>query len=719
MVHTMAGFFSRQHITKFLEAWVKLALGRPCPACGSLHRSGGSEYKVQAPIPTFQVSRAAGCKTCRMALDAIDAFEPGWVTAHASGGSITLLLSQESHPLGMQLRENAGSAREFTYLGVYLAADNPIIPRAQLKGPCAYSLDIIPDARSDEAFSRVSQWLGDCLSHHDNCSASTKEHFMPTRLLGLGLVAEEGRALLLATSGLEPDRYACLSYCWGSDLEGVVTTVAANRATHQTSGIPVAALPRTVQDAVLVCLKLGIRYLWVDALCIVQDDAEDWARESVRMCDIYGSSHITIAAHGAASCKDGFLGEQGYGRRSWQRAFPTRYGSAFPDANPAKMLLRVGQEASVTSPLSTRGWTLQECILPRRIIHYTAQELVWECNSQHFCECGHIEGLRRGGPLVMEKTQVRQVEIARDGQRVARMRTPAVDSWMQLVERYTDRRLTYVSDRLVAVAGLAQWIREQSGEGMDPEMYLAGVFRPSLPRHLLWMVKAWKTPRLPNQPDVAPPRPVPPRAPSWSWASVDSHIEYTGEAFGDSEETYVRVHHDKSFCVPVPGGPAHALRGELVLEGPTVPVKLVTVESPRIAWGDQRNDSWMGRATYAWSVSGARNQIACDVARDPGLAVGDEGRECWSTEEHRCEACEAGAWPVGGENCVLKLSAYYLDPADRVPPVGYFLVLQKSETTPGAWERIGLGEVKLGKLDDPRTEWELFEQAEVREIRLV
>ncbi|KAK0620055.1 heterokaryon incompatibility, partial [Immersiella caudata] len=142
-------------------------------------------------------------------------------------------------------------------------------------------------------------------------------------------------------------------------------------------GIPISTLPKTVQDAALVCQSLGIRCLWADAMCIIQDDREDWERESAQMCDIYANSHITIAVHHADSCKRGFLGGQRYPLPEYEREFNTTFGAGIPGANAEKMVLvRKGSshhklEKSTGTALEARGWTLQERILPRRIIHYT------------------------------------------------------------------------------------------------------------------------------------------------------------------------------------------------------------------------------------------------------------------------------------------------------------------------------------------------------------
>jgi len=135
---------------------------------------------------------------------------------------------------------------------------------------------------------------------------------MPTRLLDLKTSKQDGRAVLVnfPVSGTSPTvPYACLSYCWGTNVDGIIKTTKASLANHQ-QGIAISLLPKNFQDATLICTGLSIRYLWVDALCIIQDDKDDWNYESGQMCRVYSNSYITIAAHSADSCHQGFLGTQ-------------------------------------------------------------------------------------------------------------------------------------------------------------------------------------------------------------------------------------------------------------------------------------------------------------------------------------------------------------------------------------------------------------------------
>ncbi|KAK4231568.1 heterokaryon incompatibility protein-domain-containing protein [Podospora fimiseda] len=234
---------------------------------------------------------------------------------------------------------------------------------------------------------------------------------MPSRVLYVGsnqgycvfLVEPRSSEILLCT----PAPYAALSYCWGSDQMVTLTTTKSTYEEHR-RGIGLDLLPKTLKDAVIVCRGLKIEYLWIDALCIVQDDADDWRYESAQMQEVYGNSYITIAAHQAESCVDGFLGQQSFGQPAWQRPFYVLIGTG----ESIKMHLPTGSESwkwREGSPLMRRGWTLQEALLPRRILYYTGHELVWECDTKILCECGHISDpvyLRHRDPVLKTYTEI-------------------------------------------------------------------------------------------------------------------------------------------------------------------------------------------------------------------------------------------------------------------------------------------------------------------------
>lgn len=172
----------------------------------------------------------------------------------------------------------------------------------------AQAMEIIPDSSSQSALDRASQWLSYCLEHDEACELPSTG-FMPRLLIDIGSPESSREPFLYKPTQAAP--YACLSYCWGSDTEGVLRTTMENLESHYES-IPLSRMPLGIQDAITVCRGLKIPSLWVDSLCIVQDDAVAWLEDASQMDRIYLHSRLTIAALEPASCKSRFLGAQNF-----------------------------------------------------------------------------------------------------------------------------------------------------------------------------------------------------------------------------------------------------------------------------------------------------------------------------------------------------------------------------------------------------------------------
>jgi hypothetical protein len=183
--------------------------------------------------------------------------------------------------------------------------------------------ELIEDSLHPYVLDTMQTWVKGCDDHHGDCSHSVRtETELPTRLLDLGslptkaefeghtrdqhdLIKNTALKLVENTPG-SVGQYIALSYCWGKGLP--FTTTTANLPKHkEDSGIKYAQLPKTLQDTIFLVRYLGIRYLWADCLCIVQDDKADWEREASRMADVYSNAYLTIAATRASHCGEGFL----------------------------------------------------------------------------------------------------------------------------------------------------------------------------------------------------------------------------------------------------------------------------------------------------------------------------------------------------------------------------------------------------------------------------
>ncbi|KIJ42695.1 hypothetical protein M422DRAFT_254136 [Sphaerobolus stellatus SS14] len=599
-------------------------------------------YRRRA-LAEFIDSRKAGCRGCGMVLDAIESYEPGWVGSHAADGGVKMTIYTSMFWVKLYDGSRKHTVGEFT---LFQSQDDPAAPL--LTKPFYSSRGIVRNSASDLALERAFAWLANCVENH-RCVAP-QSNYMPRRLLDIRLSMDmepssssshkDELRLVEELSELAP--YATLSYCWGSDLTGIMRTLRENKDVHR-RGIAVNSLPKTVQDAVLVCRGLGLHYLWVDALCIIQDDKEDWQREALQMRSVYSNSHVTIAAHAAVSCKDGFLGEQDFGRLSWQREFWTDCGPKPRN----KMYVRVGKPPewpgeSNPSPLMTRGWTLQEGILPHRLLHYMGTEMAWECDVRHFCECGHVDGLGPEERVQMVKTLVRRGKYT-----MTERQNLALDGWMDLVERYSKRNLTYESDKLIAIAGLAEYVGDiVSNPNSDAgthikgnflpidSIYIAGLFRAHLPRQLLWVTMYDVNDIRSSVVSSTDRRPSPCCAPTWSWASTDTHIEYPG-CLQYSEVSLVTIHSSGTFSLPCAEGQSFEAveTQDLVIEGLVTPVMLITAERPYKKEYEftleEVTDMLRGRASIVRPRGGRTYEVACDKLRDIELKLGDAAYNCW------------------------------------------------------------------------------------------
>lgn len=149
-------------------------------------------------------------------------------------------------------------------------------------------------------------------------------------------------------------------------------------------GIPLEDLPQNFQDAILTVRRLGLRFLWIDALCIIQDDLVDWAREAARMNDVYGSAYLTIVATSASSSTDGFL------KRTQEMACRISYYKDIGAEPVGRFLIAYSETGGdlgswylnvEKARWNTRGWTLQERLLSKRVLHFTERKLFWECRA--------------------------------------------------------------------------------------------------------------------------------------------------------------------------------------------------------------------------------------------------------------------------------------------------------------------------------------------------
>lgn len=239
-------------------------------------------------------------------------------------------------------------------------------------------LPLLLEADTGTHFSLLREWLRDCNdSHSDHGYDSAKDSELPTRVLDVGDSENPERLLLHVTKG-EPGKYIALSHCWGDAIP--LRTEKETIAAH-CKAIKFENLPELFQDAVIVTRELGVQFLWIDSLCIIQDDEEDWQHEAKRMEKVFASAYCTIAATSAENSNEHFLPRLG---KKFVKLVDNSTGTPF-----SVYACEVGgsfNDDVEDGVLNKRGWVYQERALSPRTIHFTATQTYWECGSVIRCD---------------------------------------------------------------------------------------------------------------------------------------------------------------------------------------------------------------------------------------------------------------------------------------------------------------------------------------------
>ncbi|KXJ94853.1 heterokaryon incompatibility protein-domain-containing protein [Microdochium bolleyi] len=335
----------------------------------------------------------------------------------------------------------------------------------------------------------------------------------PTRLICVA----DNQVRIVKTGGAVL-RYTTLSHRWGHNEQFKLL-----KATEESMArdIPWDTIPKTFRDAMNLTRQLGVDHIWIDTICIMQDDPDDWRFEATRMKDVYSSSHLNIAANHSLGSNGGL-----YADRQTAGDFPicimAEAGSK--DSPQSTLCIRqlpkeshaaystddIKTDDLAYSPLLGRGWILQERVLSPRMVYYDSQELKWECRGGCDCLCG--------GMITMAGFVVAYRNALGISRRDAVL--PPLQQnyyylpirWMLIAERYSMCDLTFVADRVIALAGVAE---QALASDMPTGRYLAGAWEKDLANQLCWEVL--DTHRKPQDVYLAP---------SWSWLSVVGRLRF-------------------------------------------------------------------------------------------------------------------------------------------------------------------------------------------------
>ncbi|KAI1734746.1 heterokaryon incompatibility protein-domain-containing protein [Xylaria scruposa] len=384
------------------------------------------------------------------------------------------------------------------------------------------------------SFDVAAGWLEQCLSsesapsykrvmpHNSGVSLSTRrktgepeevhrEMFnkeRPTRLVKIQPDNSGAFTARLIDTEEQDYHFAALSYCWGKhdiEQERRWQLTEANRFAHYRE-INMESLPSTVRDGILIAAGLKLAYIWIDALCIIQDSTLDWAREAAKMGGIYFGSVVTIAVSASTSAHQGAFNSQSQ-RTCDADEFEdlVTIEGCLRDGRPSRLYILpysptapdVYDDEVIKAPLSKRAWTYQEFALPQRTLYYTSKQLFWECTHCRLSEDNFPQAQRQRPYPILD------FEYALEPEDIA-------EYWyIGAVQEYARRQMTFSKDKLVAISALARATYHNR-----PADYIAGLWRDSLLSGLKWMRDGQGSKSKSSA------------YPSWSWASQNSGVSY-------------------------------------------------------------------------------------------------------------------------------------------------------------------------------------------------
>ncbi|KAF2690681.1 HET-domain-containing protein [Lentithecium fluviatile CBS 122367] len=641
---------------------------KPCRTCNNLDPRGHSSSMYNAesektPLASLSLvldalslaktkdPKEGGCRFCGVLVQALDAFFENWRGVRQR--VCVDLKEKGSIKVGIDGEEWKRELVEI-YAGSASRAPWPTLGTAH---------HIPTDSGSDDTFNFARRCIQDCLVNpkHVACKLPSKSSTSsPKRLLDVGRVTAPIR--LIDTQG-KSFEYAALSHCWGT---GPTLTAKKSNWQKLTSNIPFDALPPLFQDAIVITRQLGLRYIWIDSLCIIQDSVRDWETESAKMGSIYENSYVTISATNSGDGSIRCLADR---RKPVKLNYENTTGKEFSlrarliqDHHPD---VQDGEPARLTGRLTTRAWALQEHVLSTRILHYTATELLFECKTSCRCECKPSRKILPTTPALIPKAIAKQ----------SKRRDTIWDAWHRIVEQYSKRDLTVPNDKLPAISGIAHKIKEATESS-----YFAGVWEHNIASDLLWSTC------LTAMPDAHYFSPETYRAPSFSWASLDTPVSFYSPD-EDERETFNSSITPMSSSISVTGlNPLGAVADATIqVRGPTIRAVLCST---------QKDGMW----EYALLIKGTS---AIGISHDC-LLVADTVATTSEVTQTTARRAHCGDKPFEFKAAVLCLGVARFD------SWASGLVLGFSSQGSGLFERLGTFSAGM----------EAFQRAEDQEIEL-
>ncbi|KAI1302661.1 heterokaryon incompatibility protein-domain-containing protein [Xylaria venustula] len=591
-----------------------------CPSCTLIERAIGTLYPRFIPFDDPRLAVHLKFSSGRVLFVYVYYYDPP-VYDSDSDDHLSLstrmgpLISTNGHILEViEIYTLPGKRSPWPTIGRSIPFSSPESVHQQKIGGIARHITANPGLESGSDL--IKSWLDGCVNDHIACREADSKagHQLPKRVIDVG--SNDNTTICLHENDERPgdlvSHYVALSHCWG---QKPLPRLTRDTLKDKKVNISWESLTKTFQDVIIVARGIGVKYVWIDSLCIIQDDTADWETEAAKMGTIYEGALVVIAATAATDGTGGCLFEkepyleiqatiQGHEpfrvfarEKPSHGVFMSRLDRGEPIEDPIS-----DESTSREYPLFSRAWCYQERLLGTRVIHFLREEMVFECLETLDCECGMLHGyvenamrqLRKAVRLdkVPEFQDLRSKED--DKWRSHLRKTSYVDeefltyeedvfdaAWRRVVETYSQRQITFRADTFPALSGIAnRWSR------MSKKRYLCGLWADGngLLFSLMWYVRS-KGAKPENREKKAQSNVY--IAPSWSWASTQQEVSW-GDPYYDESKYLVEIDVRNCNCLCSGLDPFGKVTcGWIVITGKVMSIQETMSRPPRLGTYEQ------------------------------------------------------------------------------------------------------------------------------------